>query len=771
LEFVLNLFLDTLNKIIIFGLECCVMKIKINWENCYGIGKLEKDFDFSTSKSFIIYASNGTMKTSFAKTFDAYKNNKPVESFKKNPAEIKYDITGLNQEDIFVIHSLDEEYENKDLYVLMINKKLQKDYNDIYNKINSKKTIIIKKLKELSNLKESTIEETILKDFKPDDKNFINTLEYNYLDDQYKNMEDIKYSIIFNSKTEGKFKEKEFLKNLEEYIKKYDELIEKSNFFKKNIFDDINANAIMKSLKDNKFFEASHSVKLKNNKLIEEEYTEVKQDEELKEYINKASEEILNNNEIRKLYENITKDLNKNQELKDFALLIKDTQYRNVILNKIKDIPKFKKELWKSYFFSIANLCKDLIDCYKEDKDNLDKILDQATQEETAWQKVVEIFKKRFIAPFEISIENKADMILIDKSAPEIKFTFKDSPVAKEELQKMLSQGEKRVLYLLQIIFDVEIRKKNKNKTLFIIDDIADSFDYLNKYAIIEYLRDMNEESNFFQIILTHNYDFYRTVSSRVVISNNLNYRLQAIIENNEMKLEEEKDQKNPIEKCKNKMCNNKIELQAEKYEKDPIGAWKKKLHKDNYLIAFITFARNISEYLNDKDVTEFLTSLLHIKENTNKIKIKELKTNLEKIFPNDIADINNIRDDNCNILDKIYKVAGDILSNKNISSIMLEDKICLSIATRLKTEEYLIDKINVKTQNITGNQTYELIKLYKNSVSKGNDGIISILDKVSIMTPSNIHLNSFMYEPIIDTSIIAFKELYDSVLKELKKN
>ena len=145
----------------------------------------------------------------------------------------------------------------------------------------------------------------------------------------------------------------------------------------------------------------------------------------------------------------------------------------------------------------------------------------------------------------------------------------------------MLSQGEKRVLYLLQIIFDVEIRKKNKNKTLFIIDDIADSFDYLNKYAIIEYLRDMNEESNFFQIILTHNYDFYRTVSSRVVISNNLNHRLQAITENNEMKLE------------------------AEKYEKDPIGAWKKKLHKDNYLIAFITFARNISEYLNYKDVTD----------------------------------------------------------------------------------------------------------------------------------------------------------------------
>ena len=34
-----------------------------------------------------------------------------------------------------------------------------------------------------------------------------------------------------------------------------------------------------------------------------------------------------------------------------------------------------------------------------------------------------------------------------------------------------------------------------KENKLIIFDDIADSFDYKNKYAIIEYLKDIKDES------------------------------------------------------------------------------------------------------------------------------------------------------------------------------------------------------------------------------------------------------------------------------------
>ncbi len=75
----------------------------------------------------------------------------------------------------------------------------------------------------------------------------------------------------------------------------------------------------------------------------------------------------------------------------------------------------------------------------------------------------------------------------------------------------ILSQGERRGFYLLNVIFEIEHRKLEAEKgkeTLFIIDDIADSFDYKNKYAIVEYLQEISEHDNFYSIILTHNFDF-----------------------------------------------------------------------------------------------------------------------------------------------------------------------------------------------------------------------------------------------------------------------
>ena len=72
---------------------------------------------------------------------------------------------------------------------------------------------------------------------------------------------------------------------------------------------------------------------------------------------------------------------------------------------------------------------------------------------------------------------------------------------------------------MLNILFEIEARRKAKQDTLIVVDDIADSFDYKNKYAIIQYLTDISDDPHFKQIILTHNFDFYRTVESRFLIS------------------------------------------------------------------------------------------------------------------------------------------------------------------------------------------------------------------------------------------------------------
>lgn len=92
-------------------------------------------------------------------------------------------------------------------------------------------------------------------------------------------------------------------------------------------------------------------------------------------------------------------------------------------------------------------------------------------------------------------------------------YTFNDAtesmPVTRDALLKSLSQGEKKALYILNIIFEIEVRRQAGQETLFVVDDIADSFDYKNKYAIIQYLNDISEGPVFKQVILTHNFYFF----------------------------------------------------------------------------------------------------------------------------------------------------------------------------------------------------------------------------------------------------------------------
>ena len=156
---------------------------------------------------------------------------------------------------------------------------------------------------------------------------------------------------------------------------------------------------------------------------------------------------------------------------------------------------------------------------------------------------------------------------------------------------QVLSTGEKKALYVLNIIFEVEARKKAKQETVFVFDDIADSFDYKNKYAIIQYLKDIAEEPYFNQIILTHNFDFFRTINSRFV---NYSHCLMAFKSSTGIALE-----------------------QATGIQNVFVKDWKPNFFTDTRKkIASIPFIRNLIEYTKgDKDADFIkLTSLLHWK-------------------------------------------------------------------------------------------------------------------------------------------------------------
>jgi len=111
-----------------------------------------------------------------------------------------------------------------------------------------------------------------------------------------------------------------------------------------------------------------------------------------------------------------------------------------------------------------------------------------------------------------------------------------------------------------------------------------------------------------------------------------------------------------------------------------------------------------------------------------------------------------------------IYLAATEI-ADKPADTSVLEDKVVLSIAIRLKAEDFMISKINDEAfwHGISSNQTTTLVKRFKNDFP-GEKQYIRLLDRVNLMTPENIHLNSFMYEPILDLSGHHLKKLFAKV-------
>lgn len=67
----------------------------------------------------------------------------------------------------------------------------------------------------------------------------------------------------------------------------------------------------------------------------------------------------------------------------------------------------------------------------------------------------------------------------------------------------------------------------------------------------------------------------------------------------------------------------------------------------------------------------------------------------------------------------------------------------------------------------IISNQTSILTKKFDEECSPAND-IQLLIKEVNLITPENIHLNSFMFEPLIDMSIWRLKKLYQDVKIQL---
>jgi thiamine monophosphate kinase len=161
------------------------------------------------------------------------------------------------------------------------------------------------------------------------------------------------------------------------------------------------------------------------------------------------------------------------------------------------------------------------------------------------------------------------------------------------------------------------------------------------------------------------------------------------------------------------------------------------------------------------------LTSVLHQKSNSGSITINDFKLIFEKNIKN--VTFPTTIDTNKNIADLIFETADECITATQ--GINLEHKIAMSIAIRLKAEQFMkakiTDQVFLSGVDGTTNQTWNLLKKYEEEFNNEEE-FIEILKKVNLITPENIHVNSFMYEPILDMGDSELRDLYQLVKTKL---
>ncbi len=718
------------------------MKISVDLKNCYGIKALKHEFDFATTNanSFLLYAPNGAMKTSLAKVFnDLSQSREPRDAIytqRTALCNIK-DETGnsLNPLHIFVVDSYDEKYESERISTLLVDEELRKQYESTAKSIESSRLTLLSAIGKVSNTKKNA-EQLMLSAF--DDKSNDSSLLLSKLQDNVNSSSsdfaDILYSEVINDKTEPFLKSPGMHSLLCDYIDKYNEIIDSSNYFRKGGFNHYNASTVSKNLKANKYFSAKHAILLSDSS---SKKTEITSQSDFDAVISEEENRILNNPELKDKFNSIDFKIMGNAELRKFHQYLLDNMK---ILPELASVDTFKKKLWISYLISEKELYKNFLEVFKEGKKQIDSIVNKARSQETRWREVINIFKERFTVPFEIEVANQEEVIL-KEITPKITFNYIDGTdrceMNKVELLSVLSTGEKRALYILDIIYEIRARETEDYQTILVLDDIADSFDYKNKFAIIEYLKEIEETKKFLILLLTHNFDFFRTVQSRLPVY--WENCLMSIKSESEVKLVQADCLRTPFTRWKDQLPGNK-----------------------NCLIATIPMARNIIEYTKGRSNHEYLklTSLLHYKSDTDSITLNDLASIYGTIF----TPAPSITSDNTTVISLIFQQADECCLN-NVETINLENKIVLSIAIRLKAEKAIIKKINdpAVTVDISGNQTRVLFDNFVKKFPSDKESR-KLLSRVIMMTPEAIHLNSFMYEPLIDLSDHHLKQLYRDI-------
>jgi hypothetical protein len=703
---------------------------------------MESTLDFHGNAAIAIYAPNGTMKTSFAKTFlDVANGHDSVDDiFSERISERSITVDGaseLGQNDVVVFLSYDAELgPTAATSTLLVNATLRKEYESLQQELLSAREELLNAVKKRAGTR-TDVAAAISRSITNGDDLFVALSRIE--EELHKQLDapfaDVPYDTIFNDKVRQVMASSEFGSSLTEYVTRLNELLDTSKFFSRDTFSYYNASNVTKNLGDNKYFQARHTLTLHG---IDGEAVEITDAAQLEKLATDEQQQITNDADLRKKMEILRKQLEKNAETRAFSDFV--SQHVE-LLPELRNVNLFEEKLWKSYLKSEEPLFDKVVYQWRKTEHRKKAIEKQAASESTQWEHVIDIFNERFFVPFRLTAKNRTRVVLGQEPILQLGFEFLDGeerkPVEKGPLLEVLSNGELKALYILNVLFEVEARKQSVTSTLFVIDDLADSFDYKNKYAIVQYLQELTGHPSFRFIFLTHNFDFFRTLNSRGVAE--YDNCLTAQKTTSEVVLTKAAGIRNPFVK----------DFKPHFFD-SPMKR-----------VASVPFMRNIVEYTTGEMSPDYvkLTSLLHWKSDSKDVTNADLDAAFCRVFNCS----GEYTDANQKVIDLIFEQADCAASAPE--GINFEHKIVLSMAIRLRAERHMAEAIgdDAFLGAINNNQTHRLHREYQ----KGNLGSSvqrKTLDAVVLMTPENLHINAFMYEPIIDMTDEHLKKLLAAV-------
>ena len=422
--------------------------------------------------------------------------------------------------------------------------------------------------------------------------------------------------------------------------------------------------------------------------------------------------------------------------LKGNTKAINTLEKNPLLIPLLKDYDCFVSSIFVTLFSTDLQKIKDELEI-KKAQSNIQSIKDKDPEFDSKISEIWNRFSSRFkLKKFDLRIDNKFNA-MIGKEIPSFsKYVPNTNRKITDPKEYRLSTGKIKIFNLINFILTVETLLLKNEKVHIVLDDAVDSFDYKNKYGIIDYLLEIKDNPNVQIIVFTHNFDFYRSsilAFGKKEIGQFFAYRGK----NNLITFYDSSKQKYYLE------VSN-------------FNSWKANPTPEQFF-ALVPFARNLLQLKTSSknDDVKQIDGFLHFDKNLTNKTIDELHVLLEQAMGVQLP--RNFKQDD--IYTEALSKTIDNLINKEATLVEtdLEDKILLGIYIRVYLERFLYTNCLSQSgsePNLTDNvyaRTSNLIRINRQILSEDD------LDKAieaNLISPCYLHANSFMYEPLVDVGL-----------------